>query len=125
VAQEQKSLDELWRVLKDNGILVITFLPNRLSLTENACRLMKKPQGHNRLYSLSDAKRLFLRSGFVPEVYGYHQVFPTFAKGAKGGRVLNRLATLGMKLNRPLERVPIANAVSSNLFFVLRRVHEM
>ncbi|XUW90542.1 class I SAM-dependent methyltransferase [Burkholderia sp. M6-3] len=26
VAREQKSLDELWRVLKDNGILVITFL---------------------------------------------------------------------------------------------------
>ncbi|CAB3638587.1 hypothetical protein LMG22037_00079 [Paraburkholderia phenoliruptrix] len=125
VAREQKSLDELWRVIKDNGLLVITFLPNRWSLTENACRLLKKPEGHNRLYSLGDAKRLFLKSGFVPEVCGYHQFFPTFAKGVKGGRVLNTLAKLGMKLNRPLERVPIANAVSSNLFFVLRRVHEM
>ncbi|MGF6879291.1 class I SAM-dependent methyltransferase [Paraburkholderia sp. MM5477-R1] len=125
VAREQKSLDELWRVLKNDGLLIITFLPNRLSVTENACRVMKKYTGHNRLYSLSDAKRLFLRSGFVLEECGYHQVFPTFAKGIKGGGALNALANIGMKLNRPFERIPIVNAVSANLFFILRRVHEM
>lgn len=125
VAREQQSLDELWRVLKEHGLLIITFLPNRLSVTENACRMLKKYTCHNRLYSLADAKRLFLKSGFVLESCGYHQVFPTFAKGVKSGGGVKAIANIGMKLNRTFERVPLINRISSNLFFVLRRVDQM
>lgn len=126
VAFEYESTREIWRVLKDGGLLFVTFLPNRMSLTENLSRLIGNYDFcHNRLYDLSQTKNMFLRSGFVVERFGRHQVFPTFAKNMKAGNVWNSVANLGAKLNRVAEKVPIVNVVASNIFFILRRVRQM
>lgn len=126
VAFEHESTREIWRVLKEDGLLFVTFLPNRTSLTENLSRLMGKYDFcHNRLYGLSQTRNMFLRSGFVIERFGFHQVFPTFAKNMKGGKLWDSVANLGAKLNRVAEKVPVVNAVASNIFFILRRVRQM
>ncbi|WGY72249.1 methyltransferase domain-containing protein [Burkholderia cepacia] len=125
VAFEQHSIEQIWRVLKPDGIFIVTFLPNHTSLTENMSRAMKNYNGHNRLYRLEYAKNIFLRSGFVVEACGYHQVFPTFAKGVNGSKLLDAAANLCARMNRTFESIPYVNRISSNLYFVLRRVTHM
>lgn len=125
VAFEQKSIEQIWRVLKNGGIFIVTFLPNHSSITENMSRVTRSYTGHNRLYKLEEAKRTFLRSGFVVEACGYHQVFPTFAKGVDGSKLLDMAANLGARMNRTVERIPYVNRISSNLYFILRRVRDM
>ena len=125
VGFEHESIREVWRVLKDDGLLFVTFLPNRSSLTENMSRLMGSYGGHNRLYDLEKTKDVFLRSGFVVEQYGFHQVFPSFGKNIKAGKTLDKIAWIGSKLNRVAEKIPVMNAMAANIFFVLRRVRHM
>lgn len=125
VGFEHESIREVWRVLKDDGLLLVTFLPNRTSLTENVSRLLGSYGGHNRLYDLEKTKNVFLRSGFVVEKYGFHQVFPTFGKNVKAVKALNTMANIGTKLNRVAEKIPAVNALAANLFFILRRVRHM
>jgi hypothetical protein len=59
------------------------------------------------------------------EACGYHQAFPTFAKGVDGSKLLDVAANIGAKMNRTVERIPYFNRISSNLYFVLRRVSDM
>lgn len=125
VAFEFESVREIWRVLKDDGLLFVTFLPNSTSLTENVSRLIGSFGGHNRLYDLARTKNMFLRSGFVVERCGFHQVLPSFGKNMKSGKWLNAAANIGATLNRNLERVWGINAMAANIFFVLRRVLHM
>jgi ubiquinone/menaquinone biosynthesis C-methylase UbiE len=122
VPLEYESVRELWRVIKTNGLLVVTFLPNKTALTENVSRWIGSSGCHNRLYGLTQTRDMFLRSGFLIERYGYHQVFPTFGKNLSPRASLNRLANLGVSMNRVAERIPFVNRISSNLFYILRRV---
>ena len=124
-ALQSESLFEVWRVLKDDGIFVITFLPNRWSLTENAARMLGLTTGHNRLYDLAMTRDVLLRSGFVLERFGYHQVFPTFTKAIKANAVGDLVGSLLVKMNRPAERIFPINRLAANLYFVLRRVSAM
>jgi 2-polyprenyl-3-methyl-5-hydroxy-6-metoxy-1,4-benzoquinol methylase len=125
VAFEHESIRELWRVLREDGLLFVNSLPNRTSLTENLSRALGTYRGHNRLYDRNQMKNTFLRSGFVIEKCGYHQVFPTFRKSADGHAATNVLVSAGARLNRAAERIPLINTIASNLFFVLRRVNHM
>ncbi len=125
VGFEHESILELWRVLRNDGLLIVTFLPNRYSLTENVSRFIGSFDGHNRLYGIRQARNVFLKCGFVVESAGCHQVFPTFAKGVKSRRALNTVANMGARLNRVAERVPVLRALAANIFLVLRRVRHM
>jgi ubiquinone/menaquinone biosynthesis C-methylase UbiE len=125
VGFEHESILEVWRILKDEGFFCVTFLPNRTSLTENLSRSMGSFCGHNRLYDLRQTRNMFLRSGFVIENYGFHQVLPTFGKSDVSGAWLNAIANLGAKFNRSAEAIPLLNAISANLFFILRKVAHM
>ncbi|WBY01597.1 methyltransferase domain-containing protein [Ramlibacter tataouinensis] len=125
VAFERESMMEVWRTLKGDGLFVITFLPNRGSISENLHRLLGHFGGHNRLYSLARAKESFLRRGFVLETAGYHQIFPTLGKNVRSQRAAMLIAGLGARLNRPLERVPGVRGIASNLYFVLRKAKYM
>ncbi len=70
VAMDYESLKELYRILKVNGRLIITFLPNRLSYGEWQMR-RKGQVAHRRLYSPRLIRELLLRSGFYPMQWGY------------------------------------------------------
>lgn len=125
VGFENESVREVWRILKPDGLFVVTFLPNKTSLTENLSRLIGSYGGHNRLYDLAQTKNMFLRAGFVLERCGYHQVFPSFGKNVEESKILNAVATVGAKLNRTTEQIPVLNAIAANLYFVLRHVRHM
>jgi len=122
VPLEYESVHQLWRVIKNNGLLIVTFLPNKTALTGNFSRWVGSTGCHNRLYGLTQTKDMFLRLGFLIEHYGYHQLFPTLGKNINPRKSLNVLADVGAKLNRSAERVPFVNRVASNIFFILRRV---
>ncbi|HEY4364809.1 MAG TPA: methyltransferase domain-containing protein [Bryobacteraceae bacterium] len=70
VAMDYESLRELYRVLKPNGRLIVTYLPNRTSYAE--WRLRRSGGAfHHRLYSRREMASLLLHSGFLPLVCGY------------------------------------------------------
>jgi SAM-dependent methyltransferase len=125
VANEYESTKEIHRVLKPDGIFAITFLPNRYAISENLRRMLGFGQLHNRLYRRSQASHDFLRRGFLIEACGYHQVLPSFAHLSKRSRATNAIGNASARLNRPLEPIWPVNRLSSNLYFVLRRVDRM
>lgn len=66
VAMDYESLKELHRVLKPDGILVITYLPNALTVKEWFRRVIVKRGFHRRLYGMREARQLLKRTGFYP-----------------------------------------------------------
>jgi SAM-dependent methyltransferase len=70
-AMDYESLKELYRVLKVNGRLVITYLPNRLSFEEWYNRKVRRGEHHRRLYGLGEIDTLLRRTGFYPVAAGY------------------------------------------------------
>jgi SAM-dependent methyltransferase len=77
VPNDHESLTELWRVLKPDGSLLITHLPNRTSWTEYVSRRLFPDQAHRRRYSLADTRRALLHRGFDVALIGYHQLAPS------------------------------------------------
>ncbi|MFP4354451.1 MAG: class I SAM-dependent methyltransferase [Phycisphaerae bacterium] len=75
VANDAVALGELYRVLKVGGQLVLTFLPNRWSLSENLCRMIGLTH-HRRLYRPGQIRRMLLHSGFEVFYTGFHQFIP-------------------------------------------------
>ena len=63
VPHEQLSLAEVYRVLRHEGLLIVTGLPASYSLVEWFNRRVKRPH-HPRLYTLGGTKRLLLSCGF-------------------------------------------------------------
>jgi SAM-dependent methyltransferase len=65
-ALPHESLKRLYRVLRPDGLLVITYLPNRWSVQELVRRTLKRPGFHHRLYGLGETVRLLKDHGFLP-----------------------------------------------------------
>ena len=63
-AMDYESLKELHRVLKPGGVLIITYLPNRLSVMEWVRRNVYRKDYHRRLYGRAETQRLFQHTGF-------------------------------------------------------------
>jgi SAM-dependent methyltransferase len=74
VPSDWACLNELYRVVSPGGRLVVTYLPNWLSLHELRNRL-RDGSGHDRLYSRRQAKRLLLHGGFRPMTPILYQTF--------------------------------------------------
>jgi SAM-dependent methyltransferase len=106
---DYESLKELHRVLKDDGLLVITFLPNRLSITEFAARRLGM-NAHLRRYGMGEALQMLRHFGFNPVVHGYHQFLPAH----RWRRLLEPL----WPLNHALERAWPLNRLCANLMIV-------
>jgi len=68
---DYESLKELYRVLRVDGVLVITYLPNRLSVEEWYRRTVRGAGFHRRPYGLGEAVQLLKRTGFYPRVAGF------------------------------------------------------
>lgn len=119
VPNDQKSLDELFRILKPDGHLAITFLPNSWSFAEALLEALRQFH-HVRRYSLRRFKRTLLHSGFRVVKSGYHQVVPTLA----GGDELSNLDLLRKpfekmwRFNRSLESLWPLNRFASNVYVV-------
>jgi ubiquinone/menaquinone biosynthesis C-methylase UbiE len=112
VAMVGESLKELHRILANNGVLVITFLPNARSYTEFLARRMKVNY-HHRRYSPRQIEQLLLHYGFEPVMIAYHQFIP--AQKMQG--VFKYL----WRFNAALEKLPPFKWFSANLMVVAIR----
>jgi SAM-dependent methyltransferase len=71
VPMDYESLKELYRVLRISGTLVITYLPNRLSVEEWYKRWIVGDGFHRRLYRLGGAVRMLQHAGFHARAAGF------------------------------------------------------
>ena len=117
-AMDYEALKELHRVLKPDGVVVITHLPNWLSLQEWRRRVILKRDFHRRLYSKREARQLLKRAGFYPVAEGYH----TFI----WERILGRLGLAHEEeAPRLLTRLTPPLAFCGTLYLVARKVLAM
>jgi SAM-dependent methyltransferase len=124
VPNDSESLKEPYRIIRPGGFFVMTMLPNRYSYTEWINRRLGNPH-HLRLYSLSEAKRMFMHHGFLAVRSGYHQVVPTLSSPKRGIFDLylaNVLVEKAFSLNTILERFWPINKFSTNIFIVGKKV---
>jgi SAM-dependent methyltransferase len=106
VAMDYESLKQLNRILKVDGVLILSYLPNRWSLHEWRRRVMGRDH-HRRLYGLGEAKQLLKRAGFYP-----------FEAGYQGMAYRRRAARL-------LAWVVPVHVFGSTLCLAARKVHSM
>jgi SAM-dependent methyltransferase len=86
-AMPAESLKRLYHLLRPDGLLIITYLPNRWSIQELIKRTRKQDGFHQRLYGLGQASRLLKDHGFMPLV-GEYQSDIWDGVGARWSRVL-------------------------------------
>jgi len=116
-ARDYESLKELYRVLKTDGHLIITHLPNRFSYVEFAARHFRKSGFHRRLYSVSEISTLLKRSGFYPVKLRRHRILPTQSFSAVIS-VLSRYETT-------LDRIWPLNLLCGDILGVAQKVDSM
>lgn len=118
VRMDNESLKELHRVLRPNGILIVTFLPNRHSYTEFLARRLNKG-GHQRMYSRFSFDTQLRHLGFAPLVSRFHQFIPA-ANNVDAAGLHVALSERLWPLNGVLERAWPTKFIATNLMFVAR-----
>jgi len=123
VPNDSESLKELYRIIKPGGVLIVTTLPNRFSYTEWLSRRLRRPH-HLRLYSLKEAKRMFIHHGFLPVASGYHQVLPSMCSvgGIFDSQFINKLVGAIGSQNTIGEKLWPVRCFASNVFVVGKKV---
>lgn len=77
VANIGESLTELWRVLRVDGALLLTHLPNAWSWSEWLSRRAAPEMAHARRFRPAPLQHKLLDHGFAVERWGYHHFPPT------------------------------------------------
>ncbi len=121
---DSESLKELYRIIRPEGRLIVTMLPNRYSYTEWLNRRLHNPH-HLRMYSLEEARHMFIHHGFLPIHSGYHQVLPSLSSlnsGVFDHPLANKFVESVFHLNGTLEKLWPIRKFSTNIFVVGRKV---
>jgi ubiquinone/menaquinone biosynthesis C-methylase UbiE len=86
-------LQEILRILKNNGCAIITST-NRVSSLHGINRLIYRPQGCYRAYSLAEAGDLLRRTGFTTESFQFYNFFVNTERwNFPSARISRRLET--------------------------------
>jgi SAM-dependent methyltransferase len=116
VAMDYESLKEIHRILKPDGLLVGSYLPNRWSIAEWKRRVVDKKDFHRRLYNRRETIDLLKHTGFYPLAVDHHTfIWDRLADKApvvRNAPVLRRL----MKVMLPV------HLFCSTLCFVAKKV---
>jgi SAM-dependent methyltransferase len=122
VSNDFESLKELFRVLKPDGMLIISCLPNSLSYLEAFARWFRLPH-HLRSYSMRSARQLLLNCGFQPIYSCRLQMTPSLSGAAmfEVYSVLRAASGVLVKINSLLESIWPINIFASNLFLLARK----
>jgi SAM-dependent methyltransferase len=122
VPEEESSLLEIFRVLKEGGLFLVACLPNRFSYTEALQRKLGHTS-HDRLYTVASARRLLVAAGFEMLTWEYRFLVPTMLNGfppwAKSA--YQKVQRLTWMVNGVLENLWPINRVASNLMIVARK----
>jgi SAM-dependent methyltransferase len=118
-AMDRESLKELYRVLRPDGTLVVTYLPNRLSVHEWVRRVVRRRDFHRRLYGLAEARKMLLSAGFYPLEAGYQ----TFVW--KRGLEKIGLGRWGVPLGRALSCLAPVHLFCGTLYLIARKMLSM
>ena len=126
VTNPSESLKELYRVLKDDGRLIVTYAPNEYSFTELVqAALMTAP--HPRRYTRKSLKRLLIDHGFMVDKCGFHESTPTFASPFflkyQKTRFGSFLVKAMSKMSPLIDRLWPVNLIGQNIYAWGRRVH--
>ena len=114
-AMDYEALKHLHRILKPEGVVAISHLPNWLSFGEWRRRVVAKRDFHRRLYSKRETRQLLKRAGFYPVAEGYHSFV--------WDRILDRLGLADRERTpRLLTRLTPPLALSGTLYFIARKV---
>jgi SAM-dependent methyltransferase len=81
-AMDLESLKELYRILRPDGVLLLSYLPYRWSLDEWYRRRVRKEAFHRRLYGMEEAATLLKRSGFYPIDIRFQTFLPNVFDGS-------------------------------------------
>lgn len=121
VPNDTLSLAELWRVLKPQGRLVLTHLPNRWSLSEWFSRQRWPAQAHLRRYDLAQTRQRLLHGGFAPVRWGHHHLIPATLPDASARPGVARAVERLYGFNATLERVWPLNRLSATVWIVAEK----
>jgi SAM-dependent methyltransferase len=102
-AMDLEALKALFRVLKPDGTLIISYLPYRWSWAEWQRRQIRKTDFHRRLYGLRETETLLKHCGFYPLEIGYQTFVPNVVDG--------RLPTRFKRLIRPFRHPVFSHSV--------------
>ncbi len=119
VPDDERSLQELFRILKPGGTFVLTCLPNRYSYTEFLQRV-RRALAHDRLYSMDQSTGMLLRHGFRVESSQYFFMLPTMLNGfpQKLKALYQRFHPVVWQANDVLEHMWPLNRLASNLCLI-------
>lgn len=118
VANDGESLTELWRVLRPDGALLLTHLPNAASWTEFVSRRLFPRQAHQRRYRAGEFRRRLLHYGFEVTACGHHQLMPSGLPPAL--RRLDGLLQAAQPLN-VLENLWPLRGLSATIWLIARK----
>ena len=118
-AMDYESLKEVYRVTRRDGLLILTYLPNWLSIDEWFRRHVSQRGCHRRLYGLTKISGLLKQTGFYPEVDAYQSFF-----WQKRFEKLGNLRVQRLLMQRLVPWLP-KNFLCSTLLVVARKVFSM
>jgi SAM-dependent methyltransferase len=121
VANVGAALTELWRVLRVDGTLLLTHLPNAWSWSEWLSRLVAPDLAHERRFRPRPLRRQLLDHGFRVEASGYHHFAPTTLPQHADSSVALRRALRWAQRMRGAERVWPLSALSATIWVVARK----